>query len=204
MSLNDSLFGDEFKKWDDHFKKLEKERFNKKGKKSEKLQLFAPRNKGKYLISKFEYVPIEERSLCRKPKGGLWTSTLIKKDSGPTSSWVEWCKYSMPDWIASSGVVLDFSDLNIYIVDSSKKWNKLFNKYGTIKNLGGTYVIEDIMWKNFFEDYDGIHMTEEVFMINRNRQTRNTYAWDVESTCIGKNFDKIKFIEIVEINSDLD
>jgi len=123
-----------------------------------------------------------------KPRGGLWTSTAHKAESGAwTSDWNDWMKYEMPHWMNPKGVLLKVNTDNVYHIDTDEDVSDLAEEFPRGEgeeirrggfNLGAGPAID---FEAALKKYDGIHWG------NYKGQEAETYfgrenMWDVEST----------------------
>ena len=124
-----------------------------------------------------------------KPKGGLWTSTAHKAESGAwTSDWNDWMKYDMPHWMHPRGVLLTVNTDNVYHIDTDEDVSDLAEEFPRdggkeIRQggfgLGGSGPLID--FEAALKKYDGIHWgnykgQHAVTGFGRDNM------WDVEST----------------------
>lgn len=112
---------------------------------------------------KVDPIKNSEDAAPKKPKGGLWTSTLKREDGEVSSAWIEWMKgekYSTCQ-DPKAWILYPKEDLSVYTI------NDVQDAAGIMKPdpryRGMTIEEYTIDWAHVFgiEEYDAIHLTDE-------------------------------------------
>lgn len=142
--------------------------------------------------------------------GGLWGSTYLEDDYYP-SSWYDFVSDSGIDKNFNYGILYSLLDSsNIFELDSLEKHKFLKDNYCIIDSYKGRgnkkYAID---WEKLSRDYDGFHLTYDMFMKLRNfkylMNDLDFYSWDCESYLIF-NLDCIDMnsIEYIDLEKELE
>lgn len=128
---------------------------------------------------------ISGEKACLKPKDAFWTSTAIAKKRGYTSSWVEFCREEMPEYLSSDGFLFKVKPkAKILTIRNDREAETVYNKHlgrSCILPRGSWdhtwFIIKHFPWRLISSQYDGVHYdpdySEDMPMIMR--------AWDCES-----------------------
>lgn len=151
---------------------------------SNTLQLYVPRPKG-----------VNEMFKPKADANTLWTSTAHSVGDKYSSEWVEWCKYEMPHWLSSRGILFRVSgSAKVLNLDSDRSAIEVASEYGIDgpNNKMDFDWIKNFPWDRIRKDYDGVHHIPSggnFFMS----------GWDVESTVW---FNRGKLVKVSEVEID--
>lgn len=117
----------------------------------------------------------------KKPRGGLWTSTLVGEAA---SDWLRWCEQEDLDDPKTIGLWMLTPKANARIlrIDSYEDLQRVLSAY---PHHPYPYLPDDrvIAFDRVMADgWDGIHLTEEGQWKTRLSHPDNLYGWDCEST----------------------
>lgn len=167
-------------------------------------QLTCFTGKGEFDLNKIEPVK-NSGDFFIKPRGGLWTSSLVIDEEFP-SDWLRWaiqeCWYDEES--VSDCHLLDVEDdAIVYEINTPEDLQKLCD---TLERAGCPDILEQLNcascldWENISKVFDGVRLTEQGQWNTRLSQP-NFNGWDSESTVWFRN--KFKKREKFNVDKDL-
>jgi hypothetical protein len=122
-----------------------------------------------------------------KPENAFWTSTAVKTEDGYTSSWVEWCKNEMPEYLSPKGFIFKVkSQVKILTIHNDIEAEVIYHKHlgldPEFTNLPlerALFIIKHFPWRLISAQYDGIHYDPDY---SEDMPPLIMRAWDCEST----------------------
>lgn len=152
--------------------------------------------------------PLTTHIQC-KANGGLYTSTYLGQSLG--SEWLQWClanEFHLPESETWNGWLLKINPkAKIYVVDTVEDMHFLYDTFGY--NLIEGTKLEWIDFNLMAKHYDGLHLTSRGQAVTRHpnffelrasdmdKNMRNFYGWDVESTHLFRNvFEVVKKVKL--------
>lgn len=130
--------------------------------------------KGPVDVSKFK---TPHNSMWFKPRGGLWSSTIVEPI---LSDWYSWCLmngYGITSHMTYNKLIPD-KNVRVYLIDRRKDYEELVNRYPRIEPIEYWFGWHLFNVDSMIKDYDVLQVTKQG--IAENDMALST--WDVESS----------------------